>query len=82
MSAVARIAVGRIPDMLLVPAGAIFTSEGRSVVYKRTSRGFVEDARSTSCNARASRSAVKNGLEPGDRLSLTRPGGNGKRGSK
>lgn len=40
MSAVARIAVGTIPDMLLVPAGAVFPSEGRLIVYRRTGTRF------------------------------------------
>ena len=80
MSAVARIAVGRVPDMLLVPAGAVFTSEGRSVVYKRTSRGFVETPIDVVKRSRE-QVAIKTGLEAGDRLALTRPGG-GKGGGK
>ena len=40
MSAVARIAVGTIPDMLLVPTGASFQSEGRLIVYRRDGTRF------------------------------------------
>jgi HlyD family secretion protein len=72
MSAVARIAVGRIPDMLLVPAGAVFNVEGRTVVYRRGRRGFepveVEVARRS-----REQVAIKSGIAPGDRVALTRP---------
>jgi HlyD family secretion protein len=81
MSAVARIAVGKTPDMLLIPAGAVFTSGGRSVVYRRTDRGFDETPIDIVRRARE-QVAVKNGLQPGDRLALTRPDQNGKGGAK
>ena len=41
MSAVARIGVGQIPDVLIVPGKAIFTDGGRPVVYRFTGRQFV-----------------------------------------
>jgi multidrug efflux pump subunit AcrA (membrane-fusion protein) len=40
MSAAARITVGRIPDVLLVPAEAVFNVGGRTVVYRAARRGF------------------------------------------
>ena len=78
MSAVARIAVGRIPNMLLLPAGAVFNVEGRTVVYRRSRRGFepvtVEVARRS-----REQVAIKVGLEPGDRVALTRPDADGRK---
>lgn len=81
MSAVARIAVGKTPNMLLIPAGAVFTSGGRSVVYRRTNRGFVELPIDIVRRSRE-QVAVKDGLQPGDRLALTRPDQGGKGGEK
>jgi multidrug efflux pump subunit AcrA (membrane-fusion protein) len=81
MSAVARIAVGRIPNMLLVPAGAVFTSGGRSVVYRRTRSGFEETPIDILRRGRE-QIAIKDGLQPGDKLSLTRPESEGKGGAK
>ena len=72
MSAVARIAVGKTPGLLLIPAAAVFTAEGRSVVYRRTRRGFDETPIDIVRRARE-QVAIKQGLEPGDRLALTRP---------
>lgn len=81
MSAVARIAVGRIPNMILVPAGAVFTSGGRSVVYKRTRTGFDEVPIDILRRGRE-QVAIKDGLQPGDKLSLTNPQPEGKGGAK
>ena len=63
MSAVARIAVGKTPDLLLIPAGAVFTAEGRSVVYRRTSRGFDETPIDIVRRARE-QVAIKRGSSP------------------
>jgi HlyD family secretion protein len=81
MSAVARIAVGRTPNLLLLPANAVFNSGGRSVVYRRTDRGFDEVAIDIVRRSRE-QVALKAGLEPGDRVALTRPNQNGKGGGK
>jgi HlyD family secretion protein len=81
MSAVARIAVGTIPDMLLVPAGAVFPSEGRLIVYRRTGTRF--EALPVAIVRRGREQvAVKSPLEapapggplaPGDHLALAVP---------
>jgi HlyD family secretion protein len=71
MSAVGRIAVGRLPDMLLVPAQAVFVVEGRNVVYRRDGREFVEVPIEIIRRGR-DQVAVK-GLAEGDQLALTRP---------
>ena len=71
MSAVGRIAVGRLPDMLLVPAPAVFVADGRNVVYRRDGREFVEVPIEIIRRGR-DQVAVK-GLAEGDQLALTRP---------
>ena len=73
MSAVARIAVGRIPDQIIVPPAAVFTSAGRTVVYKRTPRAFEEVPVEIVRRAR-DQVAVKGALTAGDRVSTTQPG--------
>ncbi len=40
MSAAARITVGRLPDVLLLPSSCIFYEEGRTVVYRLGRRGY------------------------------------------
>ena len=81
MSAVARIAVGKIPDMLLVPAGAVFPAEGRLVVYVRRARSFVELPVEVVRRGRE-QVAVKADLAPGDRVALVKPTESGKRAAK
>ena len=72
MSAVARIAVGTIPDMLLVPTGAVFPSEGRLIVYRRAGSRF--DAVPVEIVRRGREQvAVKGPLAPGDHLALAIP---------
>ena len=64
-------------DALVAEAAA----EGRSVVYRRTSRGYDETPIDIVRRARE-QVAIKQGLEPGDRLALTRPEEHAKRGNK
>jgi multidrug resistance efflux pump len=72
MSAVARIAVGTIPEMLLVPTGAVFPSEGRLIVYRRTGTRF--EALPVEIVRRGREQvAVKGALAPGDHLALAVP---------
>lgn len=72
MSAAARITVGRVPDVLLVPAEAVFTVEGRTVVYRAARRGFeivpVEVIRKGRGQA-----AIRGNVTPGSRVALTSP---------
>jgi len=80
MSAVARIGVGQIPDVLIVPAKAIFMEGGRPSVYRFSGRQFaavpVEVIRRDREQA-----AVKGDLQPGDRIALVSPVESGKRGA-
>jgi HlyD family secretion protein len=72
MNGQARVAVGRLPDMLLVPAGAVFLVDGRTVVYRLERDAFVlvpvEVAKRNKDQA-----AIVGGLHEGDRVALTRP---------
>ncbi|HUL74750.1 MAG TPA: efflux RND transporter periplasmic adaptor subunit [Vicinamibacterales bacterium] len=75
MSAVARIAVGKIPDMLLIPSGAVFPSEGRLIVYKRVGSHFDEVPIEIVRRGRE-QIAVKGALAPGDHIALVVPAAN------
>jgi len=72
MSAVARIAVGTIPDMLLVPTGAVFPSEGRLIVYRRAGTRF-ETVPVEIVRRGREQVAIKGPLAPGDHLALAVP---------
>ena len=75
MSGVARISVGTIPNMLLIPAGAVFPSEGRLIVYRRTGSRFEEIAVEIVRRGRE-QVAVKGNLSPGDHVALVIPTAN------
>ena len=81
MSAVARINVGQIPDVLIVPTNAVFTDGGRPVVYRFGGRDFtpvpVDIVRRSKQQA-----AVKGDLKAGDRIALVSPVGDTKGGQK
>jgi multidrug resistance efflux pump len=72
MSGVARIAVGTIPAMLLVPAGAVFPSEGRLIVYRRAGSHFAEVPVDIVRRGRE-QVAVRASLSPGDHVALVVP---------
>lgn len=73
MSAVARIPVGRLPNVLLVPAAAVFTVEGRPVVYVER-RGQYEPVDVQIIRRGRDQIALASGVEAGDRVALTQPG--------
>ena len=72
MSAVARIPVGTLPDALLVPVEAIFTLEGRTVVY-RVGRRALEPVAVDVIRRGRTQAAVEGLLDAGDRVSLVEP---------
>jgi HlyD family secretion protein len=72
MTAVTRIAVGRIPDMLLIPAAAIFPAEGRLVVFRRGRRAYEEVPIEIVRRSRE-QVAVRGPLNPGDAIALVKP---------
>lgn len=73
MSAAARIAVGQVTDVLLVPSSAIFFEDGSTVVFRRTRRSF-EPVPVEVIRRGREQAAVSGALSPGDRISRTRPG--------
>jgi HlyD family secretion protein len=72
MSAAARITVGRIPNVLLVPSGSVFYEEGRTVVYRLARQGF-EAAPIAVVRRGRDQAAVSGGIKEGDRIARTRP---------
>ncbi|HUF24290.1 MAG TPA: efflux RND transporter periplasmic adaptor subunit [Vicinamibacterales bacterium] len=72
MSATARVAVGRIDNATLVPAGAVFTVDGQAVVYKLTGRSFTPVVIQVVRRGREL-VAVRAGVAAGDRLALVDP---------
>lgn len=82
MSAVARIAVGHLPDMLLVPTEAVFLVDGRALVYRLSADGRAADPVVVDVVKRNKvQTAVKGPLKPGDKVTLTRPDA-GEKGKK
>lgn len=72
MTAVARIATERVPDVVLVPAEAIFQRNGAPVVYKLDGATFVETP--VVIRKRGKEQAiVDHGVAPGDRVATRRP---------
>jgi multidrug efflux pump subunit AcrA (membrane-fusion protein) len=73
MTAVARIATDRIPDVLLVPSEAVFVKDGSPVVYVLD--GSMFDERQVQLSKRGKeQSVVAAGVEPGARVATRRPG--------
>lgn len=72
MTATARIATDRIPDVTLVPAEAIFQKDGAPIVYKLDGAGFVETRVEVKRRGRE-QAVIASGVGPGDRISRRRP---------
>jgi len=72
MSAVARIGVGEIPDVLIVATKAIFAEGGRPVVYRFNGRDFVPVTIEIIRRSKE-QTAIKGDLKAGDRISLVSP---------
>jgi RND family efflux transporter MFP subunit len=83
MSAMARIAAGRLPDMLLVPSQAVFLVDGRAIVYRLDKRSFVATPVEVVKRSKE-QAAVKGPLRDGDRIATVRPpeDGSGSRGGR
>jgi HlyD family secretion protein len=72
MTAVARIATQRVPDVILAPAEAIFQRDGAPIVYKLEGSMFVETP--VTIRKRGKEQAIiDQGVEPGDRIATRRP---------
>jgi HlyD family secretion protein len=72
MTATVRVAVERVPNVLLVPAEAVFNSAGQDVVYV-LARGGIERRPVVVERRNADRAAIKQGLRPGERVALEDP---------
>jgi HlyD family secretion protein len=72
MTAVARIATDRIPDVVLVPAEAIFQKDGSPVLYVLDGSMFVEQ-RVQIARRGKEQAVVASGVEPGARVAARRP---------
>lgn len=72
MTAVARIATERVPDVLLVPSEAVFQQDGLPVLYV-LSRGEFEERRVEIARRGREQAIVNSGVEPGDRVATRRP---------
>jgi len=72
MGAAVRIAVDRVPQGIVIPAGALFRKAGRAVTYVKQGSSFretpVEVARQSGDEI-----LIGKGLEPGERLALKDP---------
>jgi multidrug efflux pump subunit AcrA (membrane-fusion protein) len=72
MTAVARIATERVPDVVLAPAEAIFQHDGAPVVYVLDGSKFVETP--VAIRKRGKEQAIiDKGVGPGDRIATRRP---------
>jgi multidrug efflux pump subunit AcrA (membrane-fusion protein) len=72
MTATARIAADRLPNMTLVPAEAIFQKDGRPIVYRLNGSKFEEQTIEIVRRGRE-QAAVTAGVTTGDKLAVRRP---------
>ena len=72
MTAVARIATDRVPNVTLVPSEALFQHDGAPVVYKLDDGEFVETRVDVQRRGKE-QSIVAAGIAPGDRIATRRP---------
>lgn len=72
MTAVARIATDRVPNVVLVPAEAVFQKDGSPVLYVLDGSMF-EERRVQIARRGKEQSVVASGVEPGTRIASRRP---------
>ena len=72
MTATARIAADRLPNVTLIPSETIFQKDGRPVVYVVKGSKFEETSIEITRRGRE-QAAVSAGVQPGDRLAIRRP---------
>ena len=72
MGATVRVAVSRIPDGIVVPAGAVFRKGGRAVTYVQRGAKFEETPIEVS-RRNTEEVLVPRGLQPGERVALKDP---------
>ena len=72
MTAVARIATERVPDVVLLPAESIFQRDGAPMVYRLDGSEFVETP--VEVRRRGKEQAIiGSGVQPGDKVATRRP---------
>ena len=72
MTAVARIATQRVPNVVLVPSEMIFQRDGSPVVYKLAGSAF-DELRVQVSRRGKEQAIVTSGVAPGDRIATRRP---------
>lgn len=72
MTAVARIATDRIPDVVLVPTESVFQKDGAPIVYKLDGSMFREQRVEVSRRGKE-QTVIASGVGPGDRIATQRP---------
>ena len=72
MTAVARIATERIPDVVLVPSESVFQKDGSPIVYKLDGSMFREQRIQVSRRGKE-QAVVTSGVASGDRIATRRP---------
>lgn len=72
MTAVARIATERVPDVVLVPSEAVFQRDGSPVVYRLDGVEFEERLVEIARRGRE-QAIVASGITPGDQIATRRP---------
>jgi HlyD family secretion protein len=72
MTAVARIATDRIPEVVLVPSESVFQKDGSPIVYKLDGSKFREQRIEVSRRGKE-QTVVASGIGPGDRIATRRP---------
>ena len=72
MTAVARIATERVPNVVLVPSESVFQKDGSPIVYKLDGSLFREQPIEISRRGKE-QAVVTSGVEPGDRIATRKP---------
>ena len=75
MTAVARIATDRVPNVVLLPSEALFQRDGAPIVYKLDRGEFVETVVGVQRRGKE-QSIIASGVAPGDRIATRRPAAN------
>lgn len=73
MNTTVRVAVDREPDVVLIPARAVFEKEGRSVAYVQRSRGGWDERLLQIKRRGQEQLVVLDGVQPGERVALKDP---------
>jgi RND family efflux transporter MFP subunit len=73
MNTTVRVAVDRVPDVVLIPARAVFEKEGRSVAYVQRSRGGWDERLVQIARRGQEQLVVGDGVQPGERVALKDP---------